>query len=170
MLLQQQRKQQQQRSHAPPTAAEVQHSLEQRVEALKEQGNVYLKAGQLQEAESAYMEALQLDGDNAKVLLNLAQLRLAQKDGAGAVRAAEEVLGLQGVGEDSRRKATLRWVLLHRPVLLLMKLMNTSGVTPLVHNSCESPAEGGRGATAHGHAQVGGCCYTGWVLGCAVEY
>jgi Flp pilus assembly protein TadD len=40
------------------------------------------------------MEALQLDGDNAKVLRNLAQLRLAQKDGAGAVRAAEEVLVL----------------------------------------------------------------------------
>jgi tetratricopeptide (TPR) repeat protein len=115
MLLQQQQRkqqqQQQQRSHVPPTAAEVQQSVEQRVEALKEQGNAHLKAGQLQEAESAYMEALQLDGDNAKVLLNLAQLRLAQKDGAGAVRAAEEVLALQGVGEESRRKATLRWVL-----------------------------------------------------------
>jgi tetratricopeptide (TPR) repeat protein len=123
MLLQQQQRkqqqQQQQRSHVPPTAAEVQQSVEQRVEALKEQGNAHLKAGQLREAESAYMEALQLDGDNAKVLLNLAQLRLAQKDGAGAVRAAEEVLALQGVGEEPRRKATLRWVQLplHRPCL-----------------------------------------------------
>ncbi|WIA17323.1 hypothetical protein OEZ85_014188 [Tetradesmus obliquus] len=109
-LLQQQqrRQQQQQHSRAPPTAAEVQQSLEQRVETLKQQGNAALKAGQLAAAEAAYMEALQLDGDNVKVLLNLAQLRLAQKDGAGAVRAAEEVLALPGVEEDSRRKATLR--------------------------------------------------------------
>jgi tetratricopeptide (TPR) repeat protein len=118
MLMQQQQRRQQQQlhSHAPPTAAEVQQSLEQRVEALKEQGNAHLKAGQLQEAESAYMEALQLDVDNAKVLLNVAQLRLAQKDGAGAVRAAEEVLALQGLGEEPRRKATLRWVLSQQAV------------------------------------------------------
>jgi hypothetical protein len=44
------------------------------------------------------------------VLLDLVQLRLAQKDSAGAVRAAVEVLALSRVGEESRRKATLRLV------------------------------------------------------------
>jgi hypothetical protein len=41
------------------------------------------------------------------VLLNLAQLRLQQQDGAGALRCCEEVLAQRGEG---MLKATLRWV------------------------------------------------------------
>jgi cytochrome c-type biogenesis protein CcmH/NrfG len=39
------------------------------VEALKEQGNMLLQQLRYEEAETAYKEALQLDGDNVKVLL-----------------------------------------------------------------------------------------------------
>lgn len=91
-----------------PTAAAGYSSVEAQVEALKDQGNQCLAAGQYDDAEAAYIEALQLDGDNVKVLLNLALLRLKQGDGAAAVRCCDEVLAQQQLAQEYVMKAQLR--------------------------------------------------------------
>lgn len=83
------------------------------VETLKQRGNQLLQAQQYEAAEAAYQEGLQLDPDNTKLLLNLAQLRLQQADGTGALRCCEEVLAQQseggGLPRETLLKATLRW-------------------------------------------------------------
>ena len=108
--------QQQQQQHPAPTAAAVTHTIAAAVEHLKSQGNAALAAGDYDAAETAYMEALQIDGDNVKVLLNLAALRLKQSDGEAALRCCDEVLAQQQqqqqqqqqLGLDQIMKARLR--------------------------------------------------------------
>lgn len=100
----------QQKRHAAPTPAQVHDQVAAEVEALKEKGNALMRQGQLEEAEAAYREALQLDGDNVKVLLNLALLRVQQGDGSAAVRCCDEVLAQQGLPQQARLKALVRCV------------------------------------------------------------
>eukprot|EP00775_Hariotina_reticulata_P001727 gene1727-2070_t len=73
----------------PPvmTSASLQSSMAAEVEALKDRGNQLLQQQRYEEAEAAYKEALQLDGDNVK-----------QQDGAGALRCCDEVLAQRGEG------------------------------------------------------------------------